>query len=278
MTPFKDAIKDLIAAMLVNFDSAITSAVEVLTTDIFESAFAGTATAIAEVVAPVAASIAALCFMIEFLKCTVKADIIKWEYAVRMMCKLAIAASAIQVAPKLLKFIYITGAGWISGVGAVGAGEFGSSVYGHIETILSKMNWAQALGFAVSMLVAFLALFVAGILVHVMAYVRMFEILIHMAVSPIPCAFLPLEDSVFGAIPKKFVMSFTAAVMQGLFILISIVMFQALCSNIILTAMESATGMAGLTLVSSGMLLGSLVLVVAVMKSGAWAKSILGLG
>ncbi|WP_298203017.1 hypothetical protein [Desulfosporosinus sp.] len=97
----------------------------------------------------------------------------------------------------------------------------------------------------------------------------MFELLIYVAIAPLPCAFLPMEDS---RIPKKYFLSFAAVCLQGLFIIISIKLYQAICVDTLIPAVQSSTALSD---IAFNMLLGALVLVMAVVKSGTWAKSIL---
>jgi len=117
--------------------------------------------------------------------------------------------------------------------------------------------------------ISFLVIWLAGLIIIVMAYARAFELLIYIAVAPLPCAFVPLEHS---RITKKFFLSFAGVVLQGLFIILSIKLYQAICVSAIIPAVNAATE---LSEISFNMLLGSIVLVMAVIKSGSFAKSLM---
>jgi hypothetical protein len=121
------------------------------------------------------------------------------------------------------------------------------------------------------MIIVMLAINIIAILIRVIAYARMFEILVYIAVAPLPCAFLPLGDSgSAGRIPKKFFLSFTAVCLQGLFILISLNLYAAICTDVFSGGLGTQPSD-----IAYNVLLGALVLCVAVFKSGGWAKQIM---
>jgi hypothetical protein len=169
---------------------------------------------------------------------------------------------------RLLSAIYATGAEWIQGAGAAGS-DLGASVGAALTTIITGMTWYEALGLVCTMGISFLVIWVAGLIIIVMAYARSFELLIYISVAPLPCAFVPLEQS---RIAKKFFLSFAGVVLQGLFIILSIKLYQAICVSAIIPAVNSSTELSD---ISFNMLLGSIVLVMAVIKSGSMAKSLL---
>ena len=199
---------------------------------------------------------------------TAKMDVLKWEYLLRVIFKLIFAKVAIDMSFSLLSAIYATGAEWIQGAGTTGS-DLGSSVGAALTTILTGMTWYEALGLVCTMGISFLVIWIAGLVIIVMAYARSFELLIYIAAAPLPCAFMPLEQS---RITKKFFLSFAGVVLQGLFIILSIKLYQAICVSAIIPAVQSSTELSD---ISFNMLLGAIVLVMAVIKSGSIAKSIL---
>ncbi len=264
----KQFVLNWVLEMVNGFDSHIATAVSVLTTDVFSGSIYSMAQSIQSVVQPIALVIISLCFFIEFLRLTITMDIIKPEFFFRVFFKLAIAKAAIEVSFTLLSAIYATGSEWITSVGNVGS-TLGSQVGLALSNILSSLNDFQALGLVITMGMAFFAVWVSGMMVIVIAYARMFELVIYLAISPLPCALLPAEGS---RITKKYFLSFASVCLQGLFIIVSIRLFQAVCSDSIIKAVQSASALSD---IAFNMLLGALVLVVAVVKSGSWAKAIL---
>lgn len=257
--------------MINGFDGNVQKSIDVLTKDIFSSGMYTTAQGIANVVTPIALTIITICFLIEFLKITIKMDVLKWEYGLRVFFKLVFAKVAIDVSFRLLTAIYATATEWITAAGTTG-GTLGSSVGTAITTIIANMTWYEALGLVCTMGISFLAIWLSGMIVIVIAYARMFELLVYVSVAPLPCAFLPMEDGAGSRIPKKFFLTFASVCLQGLFIIISIKLYGAICESTIIPAVQSSSALAD---ISFNMLMGALVLVMAVVKSGSWAKSIL---
>lgn len=268
MGGFKDWVIKWILSMINGFDSNVQDAIDVLIKDVFSGQMATMANGIKITVTPVALTIITIVFLIEFLKTTVKMDILKWEYGLKVFFKFVLAKVAIDISYYFLTAIYATASEWIDQVGVTG-GNLGATVGTAIETLINNMSWYEALALVGSMGISFLFIKLAGLIILVISYARMFELLVYIAVSPLPCAFLPLEDS---RIPKKFFLSFAGVSLQGLFIIISIKLYQAVCQDVIL---PNVNGSADVPSIAFNMVLGALVLVLAVVKSGNWAKAIL---
>lgn len=270
MSKFKEMVLNLILGIIQSFDGNVNKAVTVLSQDIFSGAMYNFAKTVSALIEPIALTIITICFLIEFLKLTIKMDILKWEYGLRVFFKFVFAKVCIDMSYTLLSAIYATGAEWVTQVGTTGS-TLGNTVSVYLENQFSSLGFWEVLGLVVSMIVVFIAINIIGYLVVVIAYARMFELLIYLAVSPLPCAFLPVEDGAGSRIPKKFFLSFAGVCLQGLFIIISIKLYATLCNDVIITNLASGN----ISDLAYNMLLGALVLIMAVVKSGSWAKSIL---
>lgn len=270
MNSLKDWIISFIVSTIKTFDNNVNKSVGVLTEDIFKGDMYNMAKSISDIIIPIALTIITICFLIEFLKLTIKMDVLKWEYLLRVFFKFVFAKVCIDVSYSLLSTIYATASEWITKVGS-STSTLGNTIATTLESELKKLSAFEVLGVGISMLFVFIASWVISILIMVIAYARSFELLAMLSVSPLPCAFLPVEDGPSSRIPKKFFLSFAAVSLQGLFIIISIKLYSALCSNTILTNISSAN----ITEIGYNLLLGALVLIMAVIKSGSWAKSIL---
>lgn len=270
MTDLKNYVIGWILSMVHGFDNNVDNVVTILTKDIFNGTMYTMAQGVANIITPIALTIITICFLLEFLKITIKMDVLKYEYGLRVFFKLVFAKVAIDVSFKLLSAIYATGSEWMSQVGTVGS-TLGASVETAITANIQSISTFEALGLLGSMAIAFIAIWIAGLIVNVMAYARMFELLVYMSIAPLPCAFLPVEDGGGSRIPKKYFLSFAGVVLQGLFIIISIKLYQAICDDTITAAVQSATALSDIVY---NMLMAALVLVVAVIKSGQWAKGI----
>lgn len=239
MNGIKGFVRDTIISYLNSFDGNVKSAVGILTDDIFTGSLYEIVAEISKIIKPVAYTIITICFLLEFLKMVSRMDILKWEFAFRIIIKFVIAKAAIEMSSDFMIAIYTTGKDLIIGAGSVSSG-LGEVVGKSIETILDKMGWVEAIGLLATSFVAFLAVMVAGIIVMVIAYARSIEILIYVAVTPLPVAFLPMEDN--NGITKHFFMSFAGVVLQGLFIIIAVQLFNGIVASSIGKAIEAASG------------------------------------
>ncbi len=268
LNAFKESIIAWVLQMVSGFDSNVTQAVKVLTKDIFSGNLYSLAVSISNIIKPVALTIITICFLIEFIKITIKMDVLKWEYLLKVFFKLVFAKVAIDISFKLLSAIYATAAEWIAATGVTG-GTLGATVSVALRNCLKDASWYQALALVCTMGIAFLGIWISGMIVVVIAYARMIELIVYLSASPIPCAFLPVEES---RIPKKFFLSFASICLQGLFIIISIKLYQVICSDTLIAAISNTSNLSD---IAFNMLMGSLILVMSVIKSGQWAKNIL---
>lgn len=269
----KEFIKNWIMNNLNSLDTNIANVVSILAENFWGSGntwydFAKSVSAIVE---PIALTIITICFLIEFLKITIQMDILKWEYALKVFFKFVFAKVCIDISFFLLSAIYTTGAEWIASVGT-SATTIGSTAWTAIETEIDGYGFMEMLGLVVSMGLIFLVIWVVSLIVQVIAYARKFELVIQLAVAPLPCSLLPLESHQTSRIPIKYILNFAGICLQGLFIIMSIKLYGVLCNEEILTTI-AAGGNIGT--IAGQLLIASLVLVMAVVKSSSWGKSLL---
>lgn len=277
MDGIKTFVYELIISMLNGFDDSITGAKNILTENIFnlDNGMYVYALDVLDVIKPIAYTIISICFLIDFIKMIVKMDVLKFEFLLRVFLKLVLAKAAIDITAELLIAIYSTGSNLILETAKQGGtSTLGTIVSEPLMNIMTKMGWIEAIALLASMFISFLAMWVTGIIVYVIAYSRMIEILIMVAVSPIPVAFLPLEEN-GNSMAKHFFMSFAGVVLQGLFIIIAIKLYSMICIDVFNGLNVGDDTWGALAEISSKMLLGALVLIMTVIKSGSWAKSIL---
>lgn len=277
MEKMKDWIVNWIYSVLTGFDDNINNISNILTTDIFSGNLYRFATDVTSIVKPIALTIIGICFLIEFLRLTATLDILKWEYFAKVMFKLILAKVCIDVSFDLMSAIYATASEWITKVGNIGGYSLQSTMGGTMKDKLTEafqgMGNLESLGMLSSTGFAFIAIQFAGLLVKVIAYARKIELLIYIAISPVPCSFLLLENGGGSQITKKFFLNFAAVSLQGLFIIISIQMY-----GVIVNELVGSMGDDSATTIAGTMLLSSIILVLTVLKSGSWAKAIFNVG
>ncbi|MEG0614135.1 MAG: hypothetical protein RR540_00145 [Oscillospiraceae bacterium] len=270
MKKFALGIIDIIIGWLNDFDVKIDGCADILREDIMVSSnhMFVIVHAISQMLIPTALTIVGICFLVEFLKITVKMDVLKWEFMLRVLVLLAISQAVITAAPMFMSAIYASSADMVTTAMGAGGCTIGTTAGNALfnEANQEGKSWGDILSLALSMLIPSFAIQACTILIKVMAYARMFELLIYIAAAPIPCAFLPLENS---HMTKKFFISFAAVCIQGLFMIICIKLFGALATST-LTDDSLTQGDSMFNL-----LIGSLLLVMSIIKTGQWSKQIL---
>lgn len=285
MDGLKETLLELIISSLDGFDSMVATAQSVLTGGSFNvNSVWNSVLALSNSLKPFCYVVIAICMLLEIAQVAQKVDIIKFEHGVKLGVKLVLAKVCIDVAPTFLRACYNQSVIWINAVvGMGGYTSLGSMLSNEIETQLNSVTglWS-VLGLFVSTMLVALAIKICGLLITVIAYGRFFELMVYLAVSPLPCAFFPMGDGTgggFSRITQKFFKSFIAVCLQGVMILICIRIFYAIIGTsfqqLINDAVAAGTASGIVSELSYTMLLFAIVLVMAVAKCGSWARSII---
>lgn len=268
----EDAIAKWIGNVLEMFMSSVQDIMSVLGQDLqVNTSMWGLVGNVQGIVKPVCYTICVILFLIEFLKMSMRVDMLKWEFLFKVMAKFVIAKACIDYGPQLMEAIYSTVAEWTS--------TYGTSAYdpSFLDTIVDKINdalddmgfWAM-IGFAITSIVPALVLLVCSFAVKVIAYGRLIELYVLLAMMPVPFAFL-LEGDGGNNITKKYILNFAGVCLQGLLIVISCSLYQYLIADVI-NGMSGSTDAGELMFT---MVLGAVVMLLAVTKCGQWGKQLL---
>lgn len=285
MDGLKETLLNLIKSAMNGFDSTVSSAQDVLTGGLFDTnAVWSSVLALSNALKPFCYVVIGICLLIEIAQVAAKVDIIKWEHGLKLCVKMVFAKLCIDVAPTFLRACYNQASLWISSAMSVGGyTNLGSLMTPEVETQISSISgiWS-VIGLLASCLLLSMAVKICGLLIQVIAFGRMFELYVLLAVSPLPCAFFPLGDGSGGGmsrITQKFFKNFIAVCLQGVMIIINIRIFYMIVGTALTSLITSASGGSDPTTVVTDlcyvMLLAGIVLVMAVAKCGSWAKSIM---
>ena len=285
MGGLKETLLNLIKSAMNGFDSTVSSAQDVLTGGLFDTnAVWSSVLALSNALKPFCYVVIGICLLIEIAQVAAKVDIIKWEHGLKLCVKMVFAKLCIDIAPTFLRACYNQASLWISSAMSVGGyTNLGSLMTTEVETQISSISgiWS-VIGLLASCLLLSMAVKICGLLIKVIAFGRMFELYLLLAVSPLPCAFFPLGDGSGGGmsrITQKFFKNFIAVCLQGVMIIISIRIFYMIVGTALTSLITSASGGSDPTTVVTDlcyvMLLAGIVLVMAVAKCGSWAKSIM---
>lgn len=285
MDGLKETLLELIISSLDGFDKMVATAQSVLTGGSFNvNTVWNSVLGLSNALKPFCYIVICICLLLEIAQVAQKVDIIKFEHGVKIGVKMVLAKVCIDIAPTFLRACYNQSVIWINAVvGMGGYTSLGSMLSTEIETQLNSVTglWS-VLGLFVSTMLVALAIKVCGLLITVIAYGRFFELMVYLAVSPLPCAFFPMGDGTgggFSRITQKFFKSFIAVCLQGVMILVCIRIFYAIIGTsfqqLINDAVAAGTASGIVSELSYTMLLFAIVLVMAVSKCGSWARSII---
>lgn len=271
-------IANWVANILSMFLKAVNEATTILAVDLqSKPQMWALVTNVQTIVKPICYTILSIYFLIEFLKMSMKFDMLKWEFLFKVMVKFCIAKACIDFAPYLCDAIYATVAQWITTFSASGGSDFSfyQDVATKLNTILDDMGFWKMIGFGITCIIPTLVLAICAFVVKVIAYGRLIEIYILLAVMPIPFAFI-LDGEGHTNTTKKFVLNFAGVCLQGFLIVIACSLYQYLMSDVITAQYNAITGSGSTSAMELlfTLVLGSVVMVVAVVKCGQWGKQL----
>lgn len=281
----KDWIVQLLTIAFNNFDETLLEASRVLTGGV--AGFGEAVNLSRTVIAPVCTVILSLCLMTELAIGASKVDRLRMEDGIKLGTKLCLGKVFVDNGPYLLEAIYLQSQSWIASLGGASSATTGELILRNLPAIIDKLDgWGNILGLLATSLIMILAVFVCGLLIKVMAYGRMFEIYAYVVISPLPLAFAPLSgggEVNLNGITKSFIKSFIGVCLQGVMMLIMLKVFDIIIGNslngvVTLIVRGTDNDITKITDLLYTMLLGSIALVVAISKSGSYAKSIVGAG
>ncbi|MBE5877244.1 MAG: hypothetical protein E7290_10210 [Lachnospiraceae bacterium] len=283
-----NTVKDLLHSAFDSFDTMAMQACDVLTGNTVTSMwwyvtyfFRGTFVLFCNI-------IIGICMLIELSKIFSKVDVLKWEHGLKVGVKVVLAKVCVDQAPDFLKACYRQCTNFITHMKNGGYGtdiDISDICADVIDPYIDGVSGlGNAIGLLVSVLLLQIGIKICGVLVAVMAYGRIFEILVYVIISPIPCAFLPLgEGDNLSRIPMKFFKNYIAVCLQGVMMYVCIKLFGSLLLNSFQTKVNGtlSSGVSNSVMVSDlcyDMLLFTIVLVMSITKCSSWAKSIMDAG
>jgi len=281
--PIKDLLMSLMESALGGFDEVVTNAADVLMLNgvAFDAIWTNVANKANTILTPFCNVIIVLCLMVEIAQVSMKVDVLKYEHGIKLGIKACLAKVFIDVSPTLLKAIYLQGQSWISSFGAIGT-TLGWETLDKIEPLMDAVSGlGNILGMFLSTFIVLLAIKICGLMVMVIAYGRMFEILVYLLVSPVPCAFMPLghgDGGGFSRTTAKFLRSFAAVCLQGVMMMMVLYLFDTIIGSALITAVNAVDvtdANAAVTNLIYTMLLGAICLVMAITRCGSWARNIM---
>lgn len=232
--------------------------------------------AVMTIIKPFALTLIGICFLIEFLKMTIKFDILKPEFFFKVFFKLVFAKVCIDMCYDLLMAIYTQVCEWISELQYVnGDTQAGRTVWLAVKDSLNEYSGLEWLGVVVSSFVIFIGIYVCSLIIRVMAYARMIEITLYLAISPLPMAFLPMSDGGGASrIPKHFILNFASVCLSGLFIVMAIKLYTVVTGTFIMNLSGGSSSL-NVTTGAGALLISTVMLLICVTKASSFANKTL---
>lgn len=227
------------------------------------------ATTVQGVVQPLSTTVLAILFLIEFLKTIQRMESLNVEMIVGMLLKYVLCYTALDWAPALLEAIYASTAEWITSLGSYTDPMGLADLTDTITSAIEQMTWYEAVGFCLTGLISGLIVMFAGTSIKIMAWARMVEIYVLIALMPIPVAF-SMEKG--GHVTVTYFKTFAAVCVQGFLMVLCGSIYAALVTDAALSVTTTdATTMCFEITISATLLFTIL------KKCGSWANKIFGL-
>ena len=281
MESWKEGMIDQILSSIRTYDNLVSKAQTILT-DSNGTAW-GAASTLSTVMKPFCYIIIGIILLLELANVASKVDIIKWEHGLKVAIKVVLARVCIDIAPTFLQACFNQANIWINSAASVGSEYTLTQLLStQIQQQLADVTgFFEILGIWIPTLLISFCVKAVSLFIQVVAFGRMFEVYLYFAVSPLPCAFFPLGDGSGGGmsrITQRFFKSFIAACLQGVMILMSLRISNAILGGTINEMVTAAVRLGGgmaVTEILWAVLLGGIVMASAVAKCGSWAKQII---
>ncbi len=274
----------------INIDAAFETCIRLIRKSPFD--LLGTSTdMVFDIVKAIAISLLTLFFLMEFFKKSMDFQWIKWENILMFCIKIVFAKVVLDNTMNIMEFIFTvftntsldimtSFSGTVSTTFSSGGlfntsgsdedicGNFLSAA--EIDEMKNHAGWC-AMGRLlkeIQLLLPLNIIMLVMVITQVVIFVRMFEILIYSMVSPIPLTtFVSDEHKQIGI---SFIKNYAAVCIQCLIIVIVFIVFATLCSG---STLLSDVGVAAGT---TGLMIKVAALGFSVVKSGNWAKKVVG--
>lgn len=192
------------------------------------------------------------------------------ESVVKLLLLFVLGKVIVENSWEILGWLYQVVAEMITQVGGgIEPNEIGIDL-DSLTAALDGMNMLQRAMTRVSLMPNMAIMGLMKVIIKVIAYGRLIEIYIYTAVAPLPLSTLVSETH--AGIAKRFLQGYLGVCIQGLIMLISIKLYIALDleSRITVDVTSMTSG-------SLGFIVPTLVLLLVLVRSGSWAKTIVGL-
>lgn len=263
-----DSVHDIMEFSINSFFNSVNQTVKLLTFSLDENAnVLSIVENVANLLTGVAITVISFLFVVDLIQnVLMKMEDLRYEDIVKVLMKMLFAKMFSSYMSLLILGIYGLITNVITKVStSVDLSDVAINIVNNIKVPEGFINSAI---FLICNIFPIIVLQLAGIIIKVMAYARMFEFFVLVAISPIASSFLPYKGT--SDITKKFILGVVSVLLQGLVMLISIQIYAKLMENFTPDVSSTLTLLLQTTTMSC-------VLLMAITSSGKWAKQVVGL-
>ena len=263
-----DSVHDIMEFSINSFFNSVNQTVKLLTFSLDENAnVLSIVENASNLLTGVALTVISFLFVVDLIQnVLMKMEDLRYEDIVKVLMKMLFAKMFSSYMSLLILGIYGLITNVITKVStSVDLSDVAINIVNNIKVPEGFINSAI---FLICNIFPIIVLQLAGIIIKVMAYARMFEFFVLVAISPIASSFLPYKGT--SDITKKFILGVVSVLLQGLVMLISIQIYAKLMENFTPDVSSSLTLLLQTTTMSC-------VLLMAISSSGKWAKQVVGL-
>ncbi|MGA5590992.1 hypothetical protein ACPCF3_06285 [Enterococcus mundtii] len=224
------------------------------------------------IIAPVAFSILAVFILFEFQKISLKvenaggAPTLGFEMIMKSFVKFIICYIVILRIQVILDAIVALGSMLAGQILAYNRTDLLDSYYNVVDSVVQSLSWWEVMVVLMIFVVLFLVSLVVGVFIHVIVYLRFFELYIFSAIAPISMAALPNQE--FSTMAKGFFKNFAASSLHAVMIALVLTIYPLIFVNFLDSHRRSMWSLIfGLTIYM-------IALIFAINKTKGWAKMI----
>lgn len=226
----------------------------------------GVVQGVQDVILPVAMTLAVLYFFMDFLNKSMMLEFVKWENVVKSLLKIMFCKVLMEHTMDLMNLIFKFIAELTSSIGLTGNVMIGNIDYDALtEAFKASAGLSERMQLYMKVLPITLVMYFIIKIISLIIYGRMIQIYIYTAFAPIPLSTIAGEG--MNGTAKSFLKDYASVCLQGAVMIVAIGLYGAIVKDATITP-----GLEGL----GTLLLLSMVLVFILIKSGDWAKKIVG--
>ncbi|WP_433946996.1 hypothetical protein [Paenibacillus sp. SN-8-1] len=228
-------------------------------------------TEIHQAILPIAYSLLTLYFLLDFTSKSMNFAFFRMETIVSSLLKLVFAKFVMEHTLDFLKIIFSVSSSISSMVGSAGANASLYKIdFSAMESAYGDMGWFDQMLYEIKLTPFEWILQGIKVVIILVVFGRLFQLLIYTAAAPIPIATF-INDGLIDK-GKRFIFDYAAVCLQGIIIIIGCIVYVAIVANV---SFGNFTGN-GSDMAIWKALITALALLMVVIKSGSWARKIMG--